>query len=50
MFENLSNLNFDFADYIRDLQAHPWQIVTFILDITIVIFLIVYFVKVAKKI
>lgn len=49
MFENLSNLNFDFADYIRDLQAHPWQIVTFILDITIVIFLIVYFVKVAKK-
>ncbi len=49
MFENLSNLNFDFADYIRDLQAHPWQILTFILDITIVIFLIVYFVKVAKK-
>lgn len=49
MFENLSNLNFNFADYIRDLQAHPWQIVTFILDITIVIFLIVYFVKVAKK-
>ena len=49
MFENLSNLNFDFADYISDLSLHPWQIVTFVLDITIVIFLLVYFVKVAKK-
>lgn len=49
MFENLSNLNFDFADYMRDLASHPWQIVTFVLDITIVIFLLVYFVKVAKK-
>ena len=49
MFENLSNLNFDFADYISDLSLHPWQIVTCVLDITIVIFLLVYFVKVAKK-
>ncbi len=49
MFENLSNLNFDFADYMSDLASHPWQIVTFVLDITIVIFLLVYFVKVAKK-
>ena len=49
MFENLSNLNFDFADYISDLSSHPWQIVTFVLDITIVIFLLIYFVKVAKK-
>lgn len=49
MFENISKLNFDFADYIRDLQSHPWQIVTFILDITIVIFLLIYFVKLAKK-
>ena len=49
MFENLLNLNFDFADYISDLSLHPWQIVTFVLDITIVIFLLVYFVKVAKK-
>ncbi len=49
MFENFSNLNFDFADYIKDLGAHPWQIVTFILDMTIVIFLLVYFIKVAKK-
>ena len=49
MFENIANLNFDFMDYIKDLQSHPWQIVTFILDITIVIFLLVYFIKVAKK-
>ena len=49
MFENLSNLNFDFADYISDLSSHPWQIVTFVLDITIVIFLLIYFIKVAKK-
>lgn len=49
MFENMTKLNFDFADYIRDLQSHPWQIVTFILDITIVIFLLVYFIKFAKK-
>ena len=49
MFENLSNLNFDFAEYISDLSSHPWQIVTFVLDITIVIFLLFYFVKVAKK-
>ena len=49
MFENIANLNFDFMDYIKDLQSHPWQIVTFVLDMTIVIFLLVYFVKVAKK-
>ena len=49
MFENFSNFDFDFADYISDLGSHPWQIVTFILDMTIVIFLLVYFVKVAKK-
>ena len=49
MFENMTKLNFDFADYIRDLQSHPWQIVTFVLDITIVIFLLVYFIKFAKK-
>ena len=41
MFENISNLTFDFADYINDLQNHPWQIVTFVLDITIVLFLLV---------
>ena len=49
MFENISNLSFDFADYISDLSSHPWQIVTFVLDITIVLFLLVYFIKVAKK-
>ena len=49
MFENFSNFDFDFADYISDLGSHPWQIVTFVLDMTIVIFLLVYFVKVAKK-
>ena len=49
MFENFSNFDFDFADYISELGSHPWQIVTFILDMTIVIFLLVYFVKVAKK-
>ena len=49
MFENISNLTFDFADYISDLSSHPWQIVTFVLDITIVLFLLVYFIKVAKK-
>lgn len=49
MFENISKLNFDFADYIADLQAHPWQIVTFVLDITIVLFLLIYFIKAAKK-
>ena len=49
MFEKITNLNFDFIDYIRDLHSHPWQIVTFILDITIVIFLLIYFIKVAKK-
>ena len=49
MFEGLSNLDFDFVDYISDLSSHPWQIVTFVLDITIVIFLLVYFIKVAKK-
>lgn len=49
MFENISNFKFDFAEYISDLSSHPWQIVTFVLDITIVIFLLVYFIKVAKK-
>lgn len=49
MFENISNLSFNFLDYIKELQTNPWQIVTFALDITIVIFLIAYFVKVAKK-
>ena len=47
MFENLSGFNF--ANYISELQSHPWQIVTFILDITIVVFLLIYFIKVAKK-
>ena len=49
MFENISNFKFDFAEYISDLSSHPWQIVTFVLDITIVVFLLVYFIKVAKK-
>ena len=49
MFENISSLNFNFADYISDLASHPWQIVTFVLDITIVLFLFIYFLKVAKK-
>ena len=49
MFENISSLGFDFADYINDLQNHPWQIVTFVLDITIVLFMFIYFVKIAKK-
>ena len=49
MFENISSLGFDFADYINDLQTHPWQIVTFVLDITIVFFMFIYFVKIAKK-
>ncbi len=49
MFENIQNLKFSFIDYIYELQNNPWQIVTFILDITIVVFLIVYFTKVAKK-
>ena len=49
MFENISNLSFNFADYINELQTHPWQIVTFVLDITIVFFMFVYFVKIAKK-
>lgn len=49
MFENISSLGFDFADYINDLQTHPWQIVTFVLDITIVLFMFIYFVKIAKK-
>lgn len=49
MFENISKLNFDFAEYLTDLQSHPWQIVTFILDITIVLFLLIYFIKAAKK-
>ena len=49
MFENISNLSFNFLDYIKELQNNPWQIVTFILDITIVIFLLAYFIKVAKK-
>lgn len=49
MFENISKLNFDFIDYINDLQSHPWQVVTFVLDITIVILLLFYFIKVAKK-
>lgn len=49
MFENISNFKFDFAEYISDLSSHPWQIVTSVLDITIVVFLLVYFIKVAKK-
>lgn len=49
MFENTTKLTFDFLDYINDLQTNPLQIVTFILDIVIVLFLAVYMIKLAKK-
>ena len=49
MFENMSNLTFDFTAYINGLQSNPWKIVPIILDIILVIFLISYFVKMTKK-
>ena len=49
MFENGAKLTFNFLEYINDLQRNPWQIVTFVLDIVIVVFLAAYFIKLAKK-
>lgn len=50
MFEELNQqMTVDFTSYITELQSHPWQIGTLILDIIVVGFLIYGFVRLAKK-
>ena len=42
-------LSITFGDYFEELQLHPWQIATAILDIIIVIFLIYLLIRFARK-
>lgn len=50
MFEELNKqMSVNIADYINELRANPWEIITLILDIIIVVFLIYGFIKITKK-
>ncbi len=50
MFEQLNKqMRIDFPSYIQELQAHPWQIITLIIDIILVCYLIYAFFKLIKK-
>ena len=42
-------LTITFTDYFEELQLHPWQIATAILDVIIVIFLIYLLIRFARK-
>ena len=42
-------LSITFTGYFEELQLHPWQIATAILDIIIVIFLIYMLIRFARK-
>lgn len=47
MFDELNIV--DFPTWIMELKNHPWQIITAILDILIVIFLLYELIKFAKE-
>lgn len=50
MFEELNKqMSINIADYINELKANPWEIITLILDLIIVVFLIYGFIKITKK-
>lgn len=50
MFEELNKqMSVNITDYIRELGENPWEIITLILDLIVVIFLIYGFIKLSKK-
>lgn len=50
MFEEINKqMSINITEYLEGLKANPWQIVALIFDLVIVIFLIYYFVRFAKK-
>ena len=50
MFEEFGKVtNFNIGEYFNELATNPWEIVTLVLDLVIVIFLLYCFVKISKK-
>ena len=50
MFDELNKqMSVSISDYINELKANPWEIITLILDLIVVIFLIYGFIKISRK-
>ena len=50
MFDELNKqMSVNITDYINELKSNPWEIITLVLDLIVVIFLIYGFIKISRK-